>query len=78
MKLSKSEMTFLAKVGRREVYRSMGYTTRRGAYTKFYGGESTFDALRVKGLVTIGVPRLGIRAFAELTEAGKLAIGDTE
>jgi hypothetical protein len=78
MKLTKSELNFLRKIEDKKVYRAMGYTRRRGAYTTFVGGEGTFLKLRGLGLAAIGVPSLGLRAFATLTPAGRAALEGEE
>lgn len=72
MKLTRADRAFLLRVERGEIVKAVGYTKRRGGYTKFYGGEKTFNRLRQAALVTmIGTPMMGRPIVATLTEAGR-------
>lgn len=79
MKLTKSDLNFLASVDRGEVAEVRGYKPRSGGYTRFIGGRKTYERLRVCGLVVItDCARLGFPAVAKLTDAGRTALKEHE
>lgn len=74
-KLTKTDLDFLRKVEAKQVYKAVGYTKRKGGYTRFEGGEERAMRYANRGLIRMpGFADMGRPSFAELTDAGRAAL----
>jgi hypothetical protein len=71
----KPNLEFLRKVASGEVYPYASYSTKRGRYDLFRGGEATAKRHAEAGFVSIKrPPRVMMRGSVVLTDAGRAAL----
>lgn len=76
-RMTKAMLAYLKQVEAGRVYRIKGYTTRRGGYERFVGGEARTARAVALGLVTRpATPVIGRPAKATLTDAGRRALAE--
>jgi hypothetical protein len=72
--LTQTELKFLEKVERGQVFSARSYTAKQGANVRFGGGLPTAQKMARRGLINMpSTPDFGRPTYATLTDAGRAA-----